>query len=152
MEIFFSPNCRFLETVERDFLDAAVYTDGADNSLLCSAGHGVLPGGASPAGYPRPAAPLLHQPRCPTDAGAQELRHEEGRPGQVKLSQVQEKNLAVLGHLLKPKTYLMSIKYFLLIFPSPCFTSVFVTSTVTERQQKFLHFMRLRGLIALSIT
>lgn len=50
-----------------------------------STGHGVLHGGASAAGDPRPAAPLLHQPRCPTDASAQELRHEEGRPGQVKL-------------------------------------------------------------------
>lgn len=79
-----------------------------------STGHGILPGGASAAGDPRPAAPLLHQPRCPTDAGAQELRHEEGRPGQVKLSRVQEQSLMVVGpwthnvHGPKPKTILMS--------------------------------------------
>lgn len=69
-------------------------TDMVDNNnASVFAGHGLLPGGASAAGHPWPAAPLLHQPRCPTDAGPQELRHEEGRPGQVKLTQTQERTL-----------------------------------------------------------
>lgn len=45
--------------------------------LLVFAGHGFLPGGASPAGDPRPAASVLHQPGRPAAAGAQELQHEE---------------------------------------------------------------------------
>lgn len=52
---------------------------------LCgSAGHGLHPGGASPAGDPRPPAAVLRQPGRAGDAGAQELRHEEGWPGQVR--------------------------------------------------------------------
>lgn len=46
--------------------------------LCVSTGHRFLPGGASPAGDPRPAASLLQQPGPPAAAGAQELRHEEG--------------------------------------------------------------------------
>lgn len=59
-----------------------------DNGVvLCVfAGHGFLPGGASPAGDPRPAASLLHQPGRPAAAGAQELRHEERWSGQVRLT------------------------------------------------------------------
>lgn len=52
--------------------------------MCISAGHGFFPGGASPAGDPRPAASLLHQPGCPAAPSSQELRHEERRPGQVR--------------------------------------------------------------------
>lgn len=50
------------------------------------AGHGLLPGGAPPAGDPRPAASLLHHTGSPAAASAQELRHEERRPGQVRMT------------------------------------------------------------------
>lgn len=49
------------------------------------AGLGLLPGGASPAGDPWPAASVLQQPGRPAAPGAQELRNEEGRLGQVRL-------------------------------------------------------------------
>lgn len=49
------------------------------------AGHGFLPGGASPAGDPRPPASLLRQPGRAAAPSAQKLRHEERRPGQVRL-------------------------------------------------------------------
>lgn len=56
-------------------------------------GHGVLPGGASPAGYPRPAASLLHQPGHPAAPSAQKLRHEERRPGQVRETELEAQTL-----------------------------------------------------------
>lgn len=68
-------------------LDAAVYVGMVEDNgvgLCVFAGHGFLPGGASPAGDPRPAASLLHQPGRAASPGAQELRHEERRPGQVR--------------------------------------------------------------------
>lgn len=49
-------------------------------------GHGFLPGGASPAGDPWSAASVLHHSGSPAAPGAQELRHEERRPGQVRLT------------------------------------------------------------------
>lgn len=53
--------------------------------VLCVLGHGLLPGGTTPAGDPRPAASLLPQPGRAAPPGPQELRDEEGRPGQVRL-------------------------------------------------------------------
>lgn len=47
-------------------------------------GNGFFPGGASPAGDPRPGAALLRQPGRPAAQSPQKLRHEKGRPGQVR--------------------------------------------------------------------
>lgn len=53
--------------------------------VLCVLGHGLFPGGTTPTGDPRPAASLFPQPGCAAPPGPQELRDEEGRPGQVRL-------------------------------------------------------------------
>lgn len=55
-------------------------------ACLCFTGHGFLVGGTPPAGDPRPFASLLHQPGHPAAPGAQELRNEERRLGQVRLT------------------------------------------------------------------
>lgn len=122
---FFSLNWRFLETVEGDFLDAAAYTDGGDNRLLCPQGmafsleerlqlgtHGLLP-------------------PCFIGQDVQLMRvlkNYDMRKDDLdrwSFHQTQDQSLAVPGHLLNQKhIWCASQKiYFLLIFPSPCFTS-----------------------------
>lgn len=66
--------------------------------LCVFAGYGFLPGGASPAGDPRPATSLLRQPGRPAAPGAQELRHEERRPGQVRLTVITQTETSTHYH------------------------------------------------------
>lgn len=57
---------------------------------FCSSGHGLLSGGASAVGDPRPAASLLPHSGRPGPPCPPQLRPQKGRPGQVKNSNTKE--------------------------------------------------------------